>query len=183
MVFPAYATRFAAVLGAIALTAGASACGNDDAGGADNPSAAKTAADQTDSQQVSTHNDTAGATDESQIRALIADVREAFKTGDGELVCGALTDAGRQDIVAYGKAVKTPGSCVEVVQKIAKYNNASKLESPPTKILAIRVRGDDGLAVMRIEGTGPIRQRFRKIDGEWRQLPLGLATLAGAPTP
>jgi hypothetical protein len=154
------------------LSLGAVACGNDNGGA----SRETPTADADSGAPASADDATKPATDEAQIRSLIASSQKAFRTGDGQVVCAGLTAAGQKDIIAYGKAVGAAGSCVEVVKGIAEYNRQEDLAQPPAKILVVRVKGRNAVVVLRFKGAAaPLRQRLQKVNGDWKQLPYGLA--------
>ncbi len=192
MTTPKTTARLLAALCAITLAAGTAACGNDNDDADNNAGAGAGAAksDQADAKQTSPADDTSDAaskqpaTDDGQIRALIAQAQQAFKAGDGQTACDGLNAAGQRDILDYGKAMGIKGGCPDIVKSIAKTNKAAGLEQPPTRVVAVRVRGQRATALIRIPGTGPVRQGYQKINGQWKQQPLGLAdALAGRPVP
>jgi hypothetical protein len=164
---------------AVAVAVGSAACGDDDTKTGAGDSAPATAAD---SERADASRTTAQepASDEGQIRALVADVEKAFKTGDGQVICGSLTETGQRDMVAYGKVMRLPGSCADVAVGIVKNNRALKNEQPPTRVVNVRVRGSQAIALLRIGGKVSLPQRYRKVDGKWKIRTYGLAAAVGS---
>lgn len=179
--------RVASLLSAIALATAIAACGdsNDDTSNDGNAGAS---ANQ-DGGSSSNANDTSGdngsaeqpASDEDQIKALLTASQKAFRTGDGKVVCDALTAAGQKDMVDYGSVIGLAGDCAKVAEGVTAYNKKVGLKQPPSKVVAVRVNGQNATAIMRVEGSGAIRQGFKKIDSQWKQLPYGLSALVGTP--
>jgi hypothetical protein len=190
---PNTTTRLLAVACALALATSTAACGDndDDTSNGGSADASPQSADRTDASQAKGGDDggatgsTSGepASDENQIKALVANVSKAMKASDGDTVCASFTDAGRRDFLAYGETIGFPGGCPKVIDGIARYNKQAGLDkTPDPKVVTVRVRGNQATALIRPAGGAPLRQRFTKADGQWLYQPWQLAKAVGATT-
>lgn len=161
-----------AIAAAIATT---TACGDDTAqtSGGDETSQTE-AGEKATTASSPDANSAESTTDEGQIRALVARIQEAFKTGDGKVVCDSLTEAGQRDLAKYGRTMSVPGPCANVAASITAQNRASKIPQPPVRVVTVRVNGSTATALMKIDGTAPLRQQYDKIDGEWKVRTFGI---------
>jgi hypothetical protein len=168
--------RLLAISCTLAATLALAACGSDDNSDGDGRAGGDgSAAAATDSQPAPAKP----ATDEGQIKALVARVQRGFRTGDGDAICDSLTARGQRDIVDYGQATGLPGSCTEVATAIAKREIARGTEQPPIRVAAVRTRGDSAIALIRIAGATTMRQRYVKVGDDWKVGSFGLSTAAG----
>lgn len=175
MTSPNSPVRVLAAFCATALAIGVVACGGDET----NDDASGAAADSTAANAPRTAAES--QTDEQQIKALVADVQKAFESGDGQLVCDSLTAVGQRDMTDFGRGLEQSGSCAEIASGIAKQNRAAELKQPPTRVVAVNVRGARAVALLKVGGA-PLRQRYRKENGEWKVLSFGIANAAGGTT-
>lgn len=160
-------SRLLATACAVVLGTTVAACGGDDDGDADGAAA------------TTTPKKPVG--DKAQIEALAVRIHGALASGDGPAVCDNMTAAGRRDVVDYGRAVtRSPGSCSEVVRRIAAVNRSGGVEQERARVVAVRIDGSRAVALVRTPSVSPVPQRYVREDGEWRLRPLGLATAVGA---
>ena len=163
----------------VALAVGLAAGGDDSSDSskaADEPKAAST---QDNGQSTNATNTAEPATAQGQIKALIAQVQQAFRDGDGQLVCDSLSETGKRDLLYYGQLVNIPGSCAEIAQTIGKRNQALQDKQPPADVLKVNVTGNEAVALIRLSKAPPVRQRYDRIDGDWKIHSLRLGEIVG----
>jgi hypothetical protein len=169
--------RLLAICCTLAATLALAACGSDDGDNSDGDGGGSAAA--TDSQRAPAKP----ASDEGQIKALVARVQKGFRTADGDAVCDSLTARGQRDIVDYGQATGLPGSCTDVATAIAKRDIAGGVKQPPTRVAAVRTRGDSAIALIRIANTTTMRQRYVKVGDDWKIGSFNLSSVVGGGGP
>jgi hypothetical protein len=154
--------RLLAVCCALAATLALAACGDepDNASPTDGDPAAATTTEQRGGPKP--------ATDEGQIKALVANVHKGFRTGDGAAICDSLTTRGQRDLVGYGHATGLTGDCLQIATAIAEREIARGTKQPPTRVAAVKARGDSAIALIRIGGATTMRQRYVKVNDNWK---------------
>jgi hypothetical protein len=170
--------RLLAISCTLAATLALAACGSDDADNSDGDGSG----DGGGSAVAATESRPAPAkpaTDEGQIKALVARVQKGFSTGDGDAICDSLTARGQRDIVDYGQATGLLGSCTDVATAIAKRDIAGGVKQPPTRVAAVRTRGDSAIALIRIANTTTMRQRYVKVGDDWKIGSFNLSSAVG----
>lgn len=180
MTTPTTSRRLRALACAAILVAGLASCGKDTD---DNPQA-NSANDSATGQAADTSsaNPKPAATsgsDQDQIRALVANVQQAFKDGDGQAVCNSLAMVGQRDLAYYGRLTNLPGSCAEIAASIAKRNQALQDKQPPAHVLKVQVNGNKAVALIRLSDSPPARQRYTKINGTWKIQSFRIGEAAG----
>lgn len=161
---------------AISAVLGVAACGGDDS---------ETTNDNGSDAIAATSDSTTAAsqpsTDEGQIKALIAQVQKAFKAGDGTTICDSLTQRGQTDIVRFGNATGLRGKeCADIASAVAERERERGTDQRPYRVLSVRVRDRQAVALVRLVGAPTLRQRYIKEDGEWKVISFNLAVTVGA---
>ena len=76
-------------------------------------------------------------------------------------------------------SVNIPGSCAEIAQTIGKRNQALQDKQPPADVLKVNVTGNEAVALIRLSKAPPVRQRYDRIDGDWKIHSLRLGEIVG----
>lgn len=151
---------------AAALTTVSAGCGDDQPSTGDSQASATTDGSSPSSESPSSPD--SPATDEEQIKTLIATVQQAFKDGDGQLICDSLSPPGQRDLVYYGRLTNFPGPCPKVASELAKRNQTSQAKLPQARVLKVQVNGKQAVALVRASQAPPVRQRYDNINGTWK---------------
>jgi hypothetical protein len=121
------------------------------------------------------------AGDKEQLTQLVRDMQQAFTQGHGDTYCALLTPAGQAEIVRYAKMLSVPGgTCQAITRTIARQSRAAGLTQEPTRVLAVRVRGQRATVLVRISDRFNSRIRFVKQDGDWLLSSPGLEASLGS---
>jgi len=155
-----------AVTAVIGLAA-APGCGSSDDGNASGQAQADRATSDNPTNAVVDDTSTGGS-DRDQILAVLDGIQADFIAERARAYCAKLTDAGRRQIVAFGRPYGHTGGCVGVIAKLAAMTKQARVKQKPTKLLAVKVDGDQAVAKVSNGGRPPEAMAFVREDGEWR---------------
>ena len=154
-----FAFHLVAVGSAALLSLGAAACSSDEG---DDGEAAKNAAGGS-----AADTRVASGSDEQQIEATLRALRESYNAGDGEAFCAKLTDAGRAEVVTFGRSTGNGRTCATITRR---FGSATSGGQRPVAVRSVEIDGDR--AVVRASGglSGRAVQALRmsKDGGEWK---------------
>lgn len=161
----ARAHTWLATLTAVALAAGAIACGADD-GDSDRAQSGTNAADSTGSDSDATKPLTGN--DKQQIRQLLKNLQADYIKGDAVSYCSSLTAAGRKQVARVGRPYGLGDTCEDFISQTSAMARDTKVKQKPSVLLSVDVRGNR--AVASVSDGGRLAQPlvFVKVDGEWK---------------
>jgi len=148
------------VLGVAALAG----CGDsDDGDGGSNGGAA--ASQPADTQPGGAAKPAKGGSDEEQIRAVYATLREAFYGDDPKGVCATMTESAQKRFGAISPPAVT---CVERAARVNAANSTGRDGDDRPDIVAMRIRGDRAIAQAKTPRTLSYPVPFARVNGEWK---------------
>lgn len=109
------------------------------------------------------------ATDEQQIRDLVADVQTAFAEGQVTGVCDMLTRAARTHIESIGH--ESTRICAREMREFLRGVRAAPgyhPHRPSPEIVEVEVMGDRALATMAVGAGRLLDVPFRRVGDRWR---------------
>lgn len=156
--------RLLTLIAVLVLAIGMAACGSDEDGNGDGGSATANSA-ATDTSGDTTSGQAAGGSDEQQVEALFADMKQAIAAGDAQEVCGLM---GEQAQAQVASTDPRGGDCQKVFTRLFKSGTLAEDLKPTFE--SVEVSGDRAIVKAKpSKGDKKLQEAsFVKEGGEWK---------------
>jgi hypothetical protein len=113
-----------------------------------------------------------------QVAATVAAFEADYKAGDGNGYCGALTEAGQDEVADYARMVGQGTTCADFIQEASRKVRELGITQKASRVQSVRASGKKATAMISIDGKPPRPTAFAKVDGQWKLVSSGLTVAA-----